>query len=102
MCSTLDPSDLSRAPLSSSLFVSLTLLGPVPRISSLHLFAFAEAAFSVLVLQHGATQGSLLHEGSPVFPTELEGAKYVIRTEVLYEVERIPSAGEGGVVGGLV
>jgi hypothetical protein len=44
----------------------------------------------------------LLHEGSPVFPNELEGAKYVIRTEVLYEVDRIASAGEGGIIGGLV
>ncbi|CED83925.1 Prolyl 4-hydroxylase, alpha subunit [Phaffia rhodozyma] len=59
-------------------------------------------AGSALVFPHGATLGSLLHEGSPVFPNELEHAKYVIRTEVLYEVDRIASAGEGGVVGGLV
>lgn len=52
--------------------------------------------------QHGATEGSLLHEGSAVFPNEIEGAKYVIRTEILYEVERLAGAGEGGVVGGLV
>lgn len=37
-----------------------------------------------------------------MFPNDVEGAKYVIRTEVLYEVERLASAGEGGVVGGLV
>jgi hypothetical protein len=37
-----------------------------------------------------------------VFPNEIEGAKYVIRTEILYEVERLAGAGEGGVVGGLV
>lgn len=41
-------------------------------------------AGSALVFPHGATQGSLLHEGSGV----TEGAKYVIRTEVLYEVDR--------------
>ena len=57
---------------------------------------------AALIFPHGATEGSLLHEGSPVFPSELEGAKYVIRTEVLYEVDRMASAGEGGVVGGLV
>lgn len=55
-----------------------------------------------LTSQHGATEGSLLHEGSAVFPNEIEGAKYVIRTEILYEVERLAGAGEGGVVGGLV
>lgn len=37
-----------------------------------------------------------------MFPNELESAKYVIRTEVLYAVDRVASAGEGGVVGGLV
>ncbi|KAI0048548.1 hypothetical protein FA95DRAFT_1034289 [Auriscalpium vulgare] len=46
-------------------------------------------AGAALVFPHGATEGSLLHEGSPV----TDGAKYVIRTEVLYEVER----GERGV-----
>lgn len=41
-----------------------------------------------MIFPHGATEGSLLHEGSGV----VEGAKYVIRTEVLYEVDR-----DGGV-----
>ncbi|KAL8290348.1 hypothetical protein RQP46_002606 [Phenoliferia psychrophenolica] len=36
-----------------------------------------------LVFPHGDTVGSLLHEGSPVGEG---GAKYVIRTDVLYEV----------------
>ncbi|KAL7416706.1 hypothetical protein BDY24DRAFT_433048 [Mrakia frigida] len=57
---------------------------------------------AALIFPHGATEGSLLHEGSPVHPSPIEGAKYVIRTEVLYEVDRMASAGEGGVVGGLV
>ncbi|KAK7052112.1 hypothetical protein R3P38DRAFT_3386647 [Favolaschia claudopus] len=39
---------------------------------------------TVCVFPHGAAQGSLLHEGSGV----IEGAKYVIRTEVLYEVDK--------------
>ncbi|OZJ04572.1 hypothetical protein BZG36_02757 [Bifiguratus adelaidae] len=37
---------------------------------------------SVLCFPHGNTKGSLLHEGSPV----TRGAKYVIRTDVLYMV----------------
>lgn len=37
-----------------------------------------------LVFPHGDTHGSLLHEGSPVGEG---GAKYVIRTDVLYEVK---------------
>ncbi|KAF9548285.1 hypothetical protein CPC08DRAFT_823525 [Agrocybe pediades] len=39
---------------------------------------------TVCVFPHGAAKGSLLHEGSGV----LSGAKYVIRTEVLYEVDK--------------
>ncbi|KAJ7100771.1 hypothetical protein B0H15DRAFT_817247 [Mycena belliarum] len=41
-------------------------------------------AGTVCVFPHGAAQGSLLHEGSGV----TEGTKYVIRTEVLYEVDK--------------
>ena len=46
-----------------------------------------------LVFPHGACEGSILHEGSPV----LEGSKYVIRTEVLYLLPRHAqnSAAEG-------
>ncbi|KIM43787.1 hypothetical protein M413DRAFT_443685 [Hebeloma cylindrosporum] len=39
---------------------------------------------SVCVFPHGKASGSLLHEGSGV----TRGAKYVIRTEVLYEVDK--------------
>jgi hypothetical protein len=39
---------------------------------------------SVCVFPHGKAAGSLLHEGSGV----TRGAKYVIRTEVLYEVDK--------------
>ncbi|KIJ96923.1 hypothetical protein K443DRAFT_270604 [Laccaria amethystina LaAM-08-1] len=39
---------------------------------------------TVCVFPHGAARGSLLHEGSGV----TSGAKYVIRTEVLYEVDK--------------
>ncbi|KAJ7054194.1 hypothetical protein C8F01DRAFT_1064081 [Mycena amicta] len=40
---------------------------------------------TVCVFPHGMALGSLLHEGSGV----TEGAKYVIRTEVLYDAERV-------------
>lgn len=53
---------------------------------------------TVCVFPHGAAKGSLLHEGSGV----LEGAKYVIRTEILYEVEereRVDAA-QGGAMPG--
>ncbi|KAJ3347245.1 hypothetical protein HDU91_006828 [Kappamyces sp. JEL0680] len=42
----------------------------------------------VLVFPHGDTQGSILHEGSPVLESngEFADAKYVIRTEVLYQI----------------
>ncbi|KAF8876946.1 hypothetical protein BD779DRAFT_1559065 [Infundibulicybe gibba] len=39
---------------------------------------------TVCVFPHGAAKGSLLHEGSGV----TKGAKYVIRTEVLYKVDK--------------
>ncbi|KAJ7779201.1 hypothetical protein B0H16DRAFT_808617 [Mycena metata] len=39
---------------------------------------------TVCVFPHGAARGSLLHEGSGV----TRGAKYVIRTEVLYDVDK--------------
>ena len=37
---------------------------------------------AALVFPHGDTIGALLHEGSPVE----QGAKYVVRTDVLYTV----------------
>ncbi|KAG5653211.1 hypothetical protein H0H81_001688 [Sphagnurus paluster] len=46
---------------------------------------------TVCIFPHGAAKGSLLHEGSGV----TQGEKYVIRTEILYEVdksERVDSA----------
>jgi hypothetical protein len=40
---------------------------------------------TVAFFPHGAAKGSLLHEGSGV---EGDGVKYIIRTEVLYEVDK--------------
>jgi hypothetical protein len=42
---------------------------------------------SVAVFPHGETQGALLHEGTGV----VKGAKYVIRTDVEYDVDATPS-----------
>ncbi|KAI9018869.1 hypothetical protein DFJ74DRAFT_675172 [Hyaloraphidium curvatum] len=52
-------------------------------------FPVRPRAGCALVFPHGEARGSLLHEGSGVE----EGGKFVIRTEVLYEVGR--KAGEG-------
>lgn len=45
----------------------------------------------VLVFPHGDTMGSLVHEGSAV----VSGAKYVIRTEVLYKLPPPKERGGG-------
>jgi len=51
----------------------------------LNAYAVKPIAGCALVFPHGDTKGSLLHEGSPVGEGE---AKYVIRTDVLYEVAK--------------
>lgn len=48
----------------------------------MHAYPVKPIAGCALVFPHGDAKGSLLHEGSPVGEG---GAKYVIRTEVLYE-----------------
>lgn len=51
---------------------------------------------SVAVFPHGEAQGALLHEGTGV----VEGAKYVIRTDVEYDVGvTVPPSGESATVG---
>ncbi|KAH6666818.1 hypothetical protein B0J14DRAFT_548937 [Halenospora varia] len=42
---------------------------------------------SVAMFPHGETEGSLLHEGTGVRKGEKPSAKYVIRTDVLYDVD---------------
>ncbi|GAA5911626.1 hypothetical protein JCM6882_008057 [Rhodosporidiobolus microsporus] len=75
--------------------------------STLNAFGIKPSAGCALVFPHGDSVGSLLHEGSPV---GAGGAKYVIRTEVLYEVgggagkgpvglEEAVGTGVGGVEG---
>lgn len=51
---------------------------------------------SVAVFPPGEAQGALLHEGTGV----VEGAKYVIRTDVEYDVGvTVPPSGESATVG---
>ena len=54
----------------------------------------APAAGNALVFPHGDSRGALVHEGSPV----TAGAKFVIRSEVLYT--RAPPDGSGRRGGG--
>lgn len=71
-----------------------TFFLPSSRPSTLNAFPVKPSQGCVLVFPHGDSRGSLLHEGSPVGEG---GAKYVIRTEVLYDAyEQVPE----GVVGG--
>lgn len=42
---------------------------------------------SVVMFPHGEAAGSLLHEGTGVRGVEGQSAKYVIRTDVLYDVD---------------
>ncbi|GAA5944826.1 hypothetical protein JCM3775_007320 [Rhodotorula graminis] len=71
-----------------------TFFLPSSRPSTLNAFPVKPSQGCALVFPHGDSRGSLLHEGSPVGEG---GAKYVIRTEVLYDAyEQVPE----GVVGG--
>lgn len=67
-----------------------TFFLPSPaHVGQMHAFPVKPSAGCALVFPHGDTAGSLLHEGSPV---GADGAKFVIRSEVLYEVK--PRAGQ--------
>lgn len=58
-----------------------TFYTPSPKVGVLDSRGVRPKTGSVLVFPHGDTNGSLVHEGSPV----TRGAKYVVRTEVLYK-----------------
>lgn len=45
---------------------------------------------SIIMFPHGETEGSLLHEGTGVRKGSEPSAKYVIRTDVLYDVDAKP------------
>ena len=54
---------------------------PSPEEGRLEARGVAPRTGAVLVFPHGGEMGSLVHEGSAV----TKGAKYVIRTDVLYK-----------------
>lgn len=68
-----------------------TFFLPSPTPGTLNAFPVKPSTGCALVFPHGDSKGSLLHEGSPVGEG---GAKYVIRTEVLYRAK-------AGIKGGL-
>lgn len=53
---------------------------------SLNAYPVKPVQGSVVMFPHGETDGSLLHEGTGVSRGEKPSAKYVIRTDVLYDV----------------
>ncbi|UPR01836.1 Fe2OG dioxygenase domain-containing protein [Chloropicon primus] len=57
-----------------------TFYTPAPEEGRLEAYSVSPRTGSVLVFPHGGDSGSLVHEGSNV----TRGAKYVIRTDVLY------------------
>lgn len=62
-----------------------TFFTPSATEGVLNAYPVKPIAGCALVFPHGDTKGSLLHEGSPVGEG---GGKYVIRTDVLYEMRK--------------
>lgn len=59
----------------------------IPRknvLGTMDAFPVKPLAGCAIAFPHGSTFGSVLHEGSPV---AIPGAKFVIRTEILYEAK---------------
>ncbi|GAA6013784.1 hypothetical protein JCM11491_005098 [Sporobolomyces phaffii] len=61
-----------------------TFFVPSGTVGTMDAFPVKPVAGCALAFPHGSSIGSLLHEGSPV---GIGGAKYVIRTEILYEAK---------------
>lgn len=60
---------------------------PSSREGSMNAYSVKPVQGSVAMFPHGETEGSLLHEGTGVKREGAPSAKYVIRTDVLYDVE---------------
>lgn len=60
---------------------------PSLREGSMNAYSVKPVQGSVAMFPHGETEGSLLHEGTGVKKEGTPTAKYVIRTDVLYDVE---------------
>lgn len=63
-----------------------TFFLPSAREGSMNAYPVKPIQGSVLMFPHGETEGSLLHEGTGVQQGLKPSAKYVIRTDVLYDV----------------
>jgi len=62
-----------------------TFFQPAPQEGYLEAYGVKPRAGSVLVFPHGDVEGALLHEGSGVTASVGGSAKYIIRTDVLFE-----------------
>jgi hypothetical protein len=60
-----------------------TFFLPAAREGTLNAYPVRPVMGSVAVFPHGDTKGALLHEGTGV----RKGAKYIIRTDVEYDIE---------------
>lgn len=59
---------------------------PSAKEGSMNAYSIKPIQGSVAMFPHGETEGSLLHEGTGVKRSSNATAKYVIRTDVLYDV----------------
>lgn len=67
---------------------------PSAKEGSMNAYSIKPIQGSVAMFPHGETDGSLLHEGTGVKRGTKASAKYVIRTDVLYDVDprwQVPS-----------
>lgn len=63
---------------------------PSAKEGSMNAYSIKPIQGSVAMFPHGETEGSLLHEGTGVRQIGKPSAKYVIRTDVLYDVDPSP------------
>lgn len=63
-----------------------TFFLPSAREGSMNAYSVKPIQGSILMFPHGETEGSLLHEGTGVKRDDHPTAKYVIRTDVLYDI----------------
>lgn len=64
-----------------------TFFLPSAKEGSMNAYPIKPIQGSVAMFPHGETEGSLLHEGTGVRQGTTPSAKYVIRTDVLYDVD---------------
>jgi len=64
-----------------------TFFLPSAREGSMNAYPVKPIQGSIALFPHGETEGSLLHEGTGVRKGPMPSAKYVIRTDVLYDVD---------------